>query len=191
MLRAIMDISARAISLADRPRTGHRGHQCSHAPRRPIRHRRLILSQITAGKGVGYVIDSLLASRLSAQARGFRQDLSIAAMAAQWIDGLGVTPNPTPNAAVCTGRTAPVGPIDRAPGRRSMRLTGAGLFTLLFTLCRGGARSAGGNDRAAHNAGAASPCHSRCRSGCGRPCVYDRAWVRRSHRRCLADGRIR
>ena len=32
VLRAIMDISARAISLADRPRTGHSGHQCSHAP---------------------------------------------------------------------------------------------------------------------------------------------------------------
>ena len=38
MLRAIMDISARAISLADRPRTGHLGHQCSHAPGRPILH---------------------------------------------------------------------------------------------------------------------------------------------------------
>jgi len=31
-------ISARAISLADRPRTGHSGHQCSHAPGRPILH---------------------------------------------------------------------------------------------------------------------------------------------------------
>jgi len=37
-LRAIMDISARAISLADRPRPGHWGHQCSHAPGRPILH---------------------------------------------------------------------------------------------------------------------------------------------------------
>jgi len=37
-LRAIMDISARAISLADRPRTGHLGHQCSHAPGRPVLH---------------------------------------------------------------------------------------------------------------------------------------------------------
>jgi hypothetical protein len=37
-LRAIMDISARAISLADGPRTGHLGHQCSHAPGRPILH---------------------------------------------------------------------------------------------------------------------------------------------------------
>ena len=38
VLRAIMDVSARAISLADRPRTGHSGHQCSHAPGRPILH---------------------------------------------------------------------------------------------------------------------------------------------------------
>ena len=38
MLRAIMDISARAISLADRPRPGHSGHQCSHAPGRPNLH---------------------------------------------------------------------------------------------------------------------------------------------------------
>jgi len=37
-LRAIMDISARAISLADRPRQGHSGHQCSHAPGRPNLH---------------------------------------------------------------------------------------------------------------------------------------------------------
>jgi len=35
---AIMDISARAISLADRPRLGHLGHQCSHAPGRPNLH---------------------------------------------------------------------------------------------------------------------------------------------------------
>src|SRR5713226_2045792 len=38
VLPAIMDISARAISLADRPRRGHLGHQCSHAPGRPILH---------------------------------------------------------------------------------------------------------------------------------------------------------
>jgi hypothetical protein len=38
VLRAIMDISARAISLADRPRPGHLGHQCSHAPGRPNLH---------------------------------------------------------------------------------------------------------------------------------------------------------
>jgi hypothetical protein len=38
VLRAIMDISARAFSLADRPRSGHSGHQCSHALGRPILH---------------------------------------------------------------------------------------------------------------------------------------------------------
>jgi len=32
VLRAIMKISARAISLADRTSIGHWGHQCSHAP---------------------------------------------------------------------------------------------------------------------------------------------------------------
>jgi len=31
-LRAIMDISARAISLPDRPRTGHLGHQLADDP---------------------------------------------------------------------------------------------------------------------------------------------------------------
>jgi hypothetical protein len=38
VLRAIMDISARAFSLADRPQSGHSGHQCSHALGRPILH---------------------------------------------------------------------------------------------------------------------------------------------------------
>jgi len=38
VLRAIMDISARAFSLADRPRMGHVGHRGSHAPGRPILH---------------------------------------------------------------------------------------------------------------------------------------------------------
>lgn len=57
VLRAIMGISAPAISLPDRPRTGHLGHQCSYAPGRPILHRRLILSQTSAGK-LSYVIDS-------------------------------------------------------------------------------------------------------------------------------------
>jgi len=33
-----MDISARASSLADRPRSGHWGHQCSHALGRPNLH---------------------------------------------------------------------------------------------------------------------------------------------------------
>ena len=38
VLLAIMDISARASSLAERPRAGHLGHQCSHAPGRPNLH---------------------------------------------------------------------------------------------------------------------------------------------------------
>ena len=38
VLRAIMDISARAFSLADRPQLDHLGHQCSHAPGRPNLH---------------------------------------------------------------------------------------------------------------------------------------------------------
>jgi hypothetical protein len=59
VLRAIMDISARAVSLPVRPRPGRSGHQCSHAPGRPILHRRLDLSQTSAGKlRLSYVIDS-------------------------------------------------------------------------------------------------------------------------------------
>jgi hypothetical protein len=38
LLPTIMDISARALSLADRPRLGHSGHQCSHALGRPKLH---------------------------------------------------------------------------------------------------------------------------------------------------------
>src|SRR5437762_13827342 len=38
VLLAIMDISARASSLAETPRLGHLGHQCSHAPGRPNLH---------------------------------------------------------------------------------------------------------------------------------------------------------
>ena len=38
VLLAIMDISAHASSLPERPRLGHLGHQCSHAPGRPNRH---------------------------------------------------------------------------------------------------------------------------------------------------------
>jgi len=37
-LLAIMDISALASSLADRPQLGHSGHQCSQAPGRPNLH---------------------------------------------------------------------------------------------------------------------------------------------------------
>src|SRR6516225_3621237 len=57
-----MDISAHAISLADRPRTGYSGHQCSHAPGRPILHRRLILS--TRGNGREIPREPLGPSRL-------------------------------------------------------------------------------------------------------------------------------
>ena len=38
LLRANMDISARASSLADRLQLGHMGHQCSQAPGRPNLH---------------------------------------------------------------------------------------------------------------------------------------------------------
>jgi hypothetical protein len=58
VLRAIMDISARAISLPDRPRTGHLGHQCSHAPGRPILHHVSSSRRPRRVTGVGYVIDS-------------------------------------------------------------------------------------------------------------------------------------
>src|ERR1700732_3745030 len=37
-LLAGMDISARAISLAERPQDGQTGHQCWHAPGRPNLH---------------------------------------------------------------------------------------------------------------------------------------------------------
>jgi len=63
LLRAIMDISAHAVSLADRPQPGHLGHQCSHAPGRPILHHRLILSQ-TPGRGKGSIISSIASSGL-------------------------------------------------------------------------------------------------------------------------------
>lgn len=74
MLRAIMGISAPAFSLADRPRLGHLGHLCSHAPGRPnlhllsssrrpwlelwLRHRLLLLSLISSfvrAKGRSFV----------------------------------------------------------------------------------------------------------------------------------------
>ena len=58
MLRAIMDISARAISLAERPRAGQMCQQYSPAPGRPNLHLVFILSQTSAGKVYrsGYVI---------------------------------------------------------------------------------------------------------------------------------------
>ena len=55
-LRAIMDISAPAISLPDRPRTGRLDHQCSHAPGRAI-------SPLLLGaRGAGLSVWSALAS---------------------------------------------------------------------------------------------------------------------------------
>ena len=53
-----MDISARASSLADRPQSGHWGHQCSHAPGRPILHLVSSSRRPRRVRGVGYVIDS-------------------------------------------------------------------------------------------------------------------------------------
>src|SRR3954462_198483 len=53
-----MDISARAISLAVRPQMGHSGHQCSHAPGRPILHLVSSSRRPRRVRGVGYVIDS-------------------------------------------------------------------------------------------------------------------------------------
>jgi hypothetical protein len=63
VLLATMDISARASSLPDRPRSGHLGHQCSHAPGRPILHR-VSSSRRPRRVNLSYVIDccSLLRS---------------------------------------------------------------------------------------------------------------------------------
>ena len=59
MLRATMDISARAISLTSRPRPGHQGHQYSHAPGRPILH--LVLSSRRPRRGNSYLSDYVIA----------------------------------------------------------------------------------------------------------------------------------
>jgi hypothetical protein len=56
VLRATMDISAHASSLPDRPRSGHLGHQCSHAPGRPILHR-VSSSRRPRRVNLSYVID--------------------------------------------------------------------------------------------------------------------------------------
>ena len=50
LLRATMDISARSISLPDRPRLGHLGHQCSIVPGRPVSIFSLPLADL-GGKG--------------------------------------------------------------------------------------------------------------------------------------------
>lgn len=56
LLRAIMDISAPAISLADRPRLGHSGHQYSQAPGRPFPPSLRSLSQTSVGNLLGVVV---------------------------------------------------------------------------------------------------------------------------------------
>src|SRR6516164_5821416 len=48
-LLAIIEVSAHAILLADRPRLGCRGHQFSGAPGRPLLHLFLSLAQTSVG----------------------------------------------------------------------------------------------------------------------------------------------
>src|SRR5215470_552483 len=55
-LLAIMEISAHAILLADKPRSGCPGHQFSRAPGRPLFHFFLSLSQTSVGKWVSYMV---------------------------------------------------------------------------------------------------------------------------------------
>src|SRR5215471_7829984 len=50
-LLAIMDVSAHTVLLGDKPRSGSRGHQFSHAPGRPLLHFFLSLSQTSVGNG--------------------------------------------------------------------------------------------------------------------------------------------
>src|SRR5258708_3039218 len=58
LLRTNMDISARAISLTDRPQRGHVGHQGSHAPGRPILHLFSFSRRPRRVRDGGYVMDS-------------------------------------------------------------------------------------------------------------------------------------
>jgi hypothetical protein len=62
MLRAIMDISARAISLAARSRLGHSGYQYSHAPGRPILH--FVLSSRRPRRVMAIALTPSIASHL-------------------------------------------------------------------------------------------------------------------------------
>ena len=64
LLRATMDISARSISLADRPRVGHLGHQCSIAPGRPVSISSLPLADL-GGKTLSALPTSSAAPHLS------------------------------------------------------------------------------------------------------------------------------
>jgi hypothetical protein len=78
-LPTIMDISARASSLADRPQAGRSGHQCSHTPGRPILHlvsssrrpRRVVTSSIVVHWRRSFVraLRPFLRPDLPAQAR--------------------------------------------------------------------------------------------------------------------------
>src|ERR1700693_5108072 len=63
LLRATMDISARSISLGDRPRLGHLGHQCSIAPGRPVSISSLPLADL-GGKRVECIATSSAAPHL-------------------------------------------------------------------------------------------------------------------------------
>jgi hypothetical protein len=98
LLRTIMDISARATSLTDRPRLDHLGHQFSHAPGRPnpisshpladlgwklligLRHRLLLISRssFVRAKGRSFVPArrASIASRAGAVKAGRRAGLA-------------------------------------------------------------------------------------------------------------------
>src|SRR6266568_7514374 len=67
VLLAIMDISARASSLPERPRLGHLGHQCSHAPGRPNLH--LVSSSRRPRQVTGLVATVHAASSLASKTR--------------------------------------------------------------------------------------------------------------------------
>ena len=69
MLRAIMDISAPAVSLADRPRTGHSGHQGSQAPGRPVLH---LVSSSRRPRQENGIMSSLSPDRCSSFVRAVR-----------------------------------------------------------------------------------------------------------------------
>ena len=60
-----MDISAHAFSLADRPRSGHSGHQCSHALGRPNLHLVSPLADLGWKRLIGLCHRLLLISRSS------------------------------------------------------------------------------------------------------------------------------
>src|SRR5450631_3295843 len=74
-----MDISARAISLAERPRAGHLGHQYSHAPGRPNLH---LVSSSRRPRQVGAHVlrrhqTSIVAKRLKLATEMMRTDAGL------------------------------------------------------------------------------------------------------------------